>query len=375
MMFGSTADNIKADTGSSFAVTSSWSTWMETSIGSSSTANSITNDTHTLLVPPELKQCIVGCTSIECVCYCIALLIGITLIADVFVVGRIIADRRLHTETFTAIACLAFSDVFFCCFIIVDCVEGVLVTGLCYERFSWMTTHYYQTAKGIAWFSSNGHIALIAVLRFYMVVFPFKMKTLLSPKKVIVASVVVWVTVSIIFISLTIIRVRLRLPKGEEGIELGTWGVVYVLPVVITAVSHLVKLYFVKTSIQEFGNPNIMKQYAEMSRMIMVIIVLAAVFPLPTLIINFLENRKVDFPAGSFQQYCRIVAFLFYNLNTAVNPFIYAFLSSVFWGSIKMIGKSRRSIFLSRSTRSIEIVSITHKETDRNGHERCDSGL
>ena len=281
-----------------------------------------------------------SCTD-ACVFSAIEMCLVLGIIANIIVIIRVIKDRKLRSNTFVGIACLAFADSAFLLLNLTLTYELVIRRVTC-TLPSQIRGHVFAFFMGVTWFSANGHVALMAILRYIILVYPIKSQAYLTLKRIILMSVSVWVLGFIIRgIFTLIIRLTNTRPRKSVLIFLGLWIIIYFLPLLVTITLHIMKVKLVKKTSHHSDNALVRKSVARMSKIIVVIIVCATLLPLPRMIFGIIDVvDEVKYPSRSVKSYFRSIAHLLFLVNNCINPCIYAFMSKPFRNSLmRMFGK------------------------------------
>lgn len=256
------------------------------------------------------------------------------IIANMFVIWRVARDKHLRDYTFVAIAALALADLLFLATNLSTAFERVVLSVTCAPPVV-ISTPYY-VLKSIFWFSANSHIALLAVLRYITLAHPLRANAYLSPTKVIISSVCVWILGSVLMGTLSgLITARLILAGRSEEFLAILWIIVYLLPLIVTCVLHILKICLVKRAVTETTTESTRKSIQRMSKIVIVVIVMAAVLPLPRLINKCMKLAGRDtFPSKQFRTHFGEIADLLFLVNNFINPLIYGFMSDRFRKSL-----------------------------------------
>ena len=280
------------------------------------------------------------CTD-ACIFSAIEMCLVLGIIANIIVIFRVIRDRKLRSNTFIGIACLAFADSIFLLLNLTMTYELVIrrVTCTFPSKIRGAVFAYFH---GATWFSANGHVALMAILRYIMLMYPIKSQAFLTTRRILLMSLSVWILGVIIRgIFTLIIRLTGSRPRQSVLIFLGLWIVIYFLPLLVTIILHILKVRLVKKTSYHSECTLVRKSVARMSKIIVVIIVCATLLPLPRMIFGVLDviyERK--YTTRSVKSYFRSIAHLLFLVNNCINPCIYAFMSKAFRNSVRrMLGK------------------------------------
>ena len=280
------------------------------------------------------------CTE-SCVFMAIEMCLILGIIANIIVIIRVIKDRKLRSNTFVGIACLALADSVFLALNLTFTYELVIRTLMCTLPRQLKGTAFAYF-KGVAWFGANGHVALMAIIRYIILVYPIKSQAFLTIKKVLFLSMGVWLLGFLVRgIFTLIVKLTGEKPRESVAIYLSLWIITYLLPLVVMTTLHIIKIQKVKKTSYHSENALVRKSIARMSKMIIVIIICAAVLPLSLLVFGTLDAiEEIQYPSRNFKSIFRSIAHLLFLLNNCVNPFIYAFMSKPFRNSIlRMVGK------------------------------------
>lgn len=280
------------------------------------------------------------CTG-SCIFNIVEMFLIIGVIANIIVIFRVIRDRKLRSNTFVGIACLALADCLFLALNLAFTIEIVIRTITCtFPRE--LKGAVFAYFKGVAWFGANGHVALMAVIRYIILVYPIRSQALLTIKKVLLMSLGVWILALIIRGIFTLItKLTGERPRESVIIYLSLWIIIYLLPLVVTMTLHITKIRKVKKISYHAENALVRKSISRMSKMIIVIIICAAILPLPMLVFGTIDAiEDLQYPTRDFKSNFRSIAHILFLLNNCINPFIYAFMSSPFRISIlRMLGR------------------------------------
>ena len=248
-----------------------------------------------------------------------------------------------ETGSFVSIAACAAADM---CFLIVELVlsfETVILTVTCdYPRR--IRRDIFLPVAVVSWFTANGHMALLAVVRYVILVYPIKAKVYLSTRRVLLLSVLVW---TIAFLSSFGIGLQSFLmdtsPRASYKFHLALWTTMYLTPGTITVMLHLVKIYKIRQTTTVTTNEQAQRRVRVMSRMVLLVIFVGTVLLFPFVLDKFLQTfgkHIYGTPAPSPQ--VKYSSHLLVLVNHSINPVMYAFVSDAFRMSLKrMLGLDR----------------------------------
>ncbi|KAL4216385.1 obsolete negative regulation of cAMP metabolic process [Mactra antiquata] len=265
----------------------------------------------------------------------IGFLIGV--IANLVVIGIILKDSRLRHPAFMGIAALAFADLIFLCVNLVLSFETVITTLWCIRPV--VLSRPFYIIKSVTWFSANAHVALLAIIRYVSIAHPLRACSILLPLRVFFISCGVWILGLILLGSLSLlITHKIITPGISKEFVIVWWLMVYLLPLTVTVILHILKLCFVRTVLKQKRSPDTenRKLVQRMSTIVVMVIIMATVLPLPRLAYHCLRVSGILTSVES-KMHLKGISQLFYLLNHCVNPFIYGFLSITFRRSLKSI--------------------------------------
>ncbi|KAL4217113.1 Somatostatin receptor type 5 [Mactra antiquata] len=276
-----------------------------------------------------------GYCDANCVYSAIETLFIIGVLANIIVITRVARDRKLRDPTFVAIATLAFADLLFILLNLGLSFETVILTVTCSKPV--ILSIPYYVLKSIFWFTANAHVAFLAVLRYLTIAYPIRTNAHLTNCKVIVSSVLVWIVGTVFTMTLTgLSSAGIIFPGKSRLFLLLLWIFVYLLPLIITCVLHAVKIFRVKRSTRESATESTRKSIQRMSRIVIIVIIMAAVLPVPRLIGKCLNLAGPDaYPSDTFKTHFVHIADIIFLINHTINPFIYGFMSVRFRQSVR----------------------------------------
>ena len=271
-----------------------------------------------------------------CIFKSIELVYLVGVVANIIVVARVIFDKRLHKPTFVAVACLAISDAVFVTAELIVAFDIVITSlAICPLVRPQTIGGVFSLFDGIFWFAANGHLTLLAIVRFLLIVYPIKSLIHLTIKRVILSSVCIWVLGILIASSFYIHdKVNGRNDAKSPKRTFILWLVVYLVPFVATSVLHLVKLRLVRHASRDKGNSDVSGIANRMTRIILLVIVTAFLFPMPKFIYDIFIRFQYKFRTTRSKLLFHDICTLLFYLNNTTNPFVYALLSEPFRRSI-----------------------------------------
>ena len=293
-------------------------------------------------IPGETKQMSYPCgyCDIHCIYRAINCIFTVGIIANAIVIFRVARDRKLRNATFVCIAACAFADM---CFLIVDLAvsyEAVILTITC-NYPSRLRKISHRAMRIVAWFTANGHVALLAVVRFVILVYPLKANVYLSPLRVLLLSGLLWVLACLISAAMGLFSfITGSSPGASYQFHLILWTTVYLTPVLTTATLHLVKVYKMRQPTTVTTNEDAKRRVQAMSKMVLLVIFIAAVLPFPMVLNRILRSIWNEiYGSTTVSLQVEYIAHLLVLLNHSINPVMYAFVSKPFRISLKrMLG-------------------------------------
>ncbi|KAH3750785.1 somatostatin receptor type 4-like [Dreissena polymorpha] len=287
----------------------------------------------------ECGVCNTSCvySAIEC-----GFLVGI--IANIIVIVSVCRDKKLRDSTFVAVACLAFADALFMAATISRSVDYLVMTAECSTISNVLNKPYYIIFS-VAWFAANSHVALLSILRYVTITYPLRSHIILTKRRVIYMSVGVWICGVVVIGTLTIlISYSVLLPGKSNEFVLILWFIVYLIPLVVTAVLHLLKIFILRKTTQETATDATRKSIARMSKIVLIVILFATILPLPRMINKFVRasgGGDKAYSSKDLGEHFTGISELLFILNNCINPFVYGFMSKRFRKSILNLFRCR----------------------------------
>lgn len=276
-----------------------------------------------------------GFCNAKCAYNAIEMCFIIGILANVLVIIRVRRDKQLRDPTFVAIAMLAIADLLFLLLNLSISFETIFRVVLCLE---WTRKGpVFLSLYSICWFSANSHVALLAILRYITIAYPLQSYQRMTNRKVIACSGLVWILGFLIMGTLSLlIHLEVFESKRSEEYVIYQWISVYLLPLLITTVLHCVKICILKKTTKDSATAVTRKSIQRMSKIVVIVIVFAALLPVPELVANILKvSGRGAFPSREFRVHFSGIAQLLFLSNNFINPFLYCFLSKKFRNSLK----------------------------------------
>jgi hypothetical protein len=255
----------------------------------------------------------------------VVVLCVIGIIGNCVLVAKVIINQSLHTSTFTAISVLGVSDLL----LLITTLYGVTLRH--FLLFD-MTSVWLQVAGHVgtfAWATSAAHVALLAGVRFMLLVHPLYCIAHLTVAKVLCASVCIW----FVGVATTTVLGHLSFTYPVQGfIYIAFWTTFwYSLTLVATAILHIMKVVQLRRASPPgtTGSGSRNNCSRRMSTAVATVILAFIILPLPFVVDQFLwlyfpelENRK-PYWTVVFD----ILASPCVICNSAINPVIYGLFS------------------------------------------------
>ncbi|XP_045183452.2 melanocortin receptor 4-like [Mercenaria mercenaria] len=272
----------------------------------------------------------------KCVYSAIELGFTIGVLANLLVIVRVIRDRKLRDPSFIGIAALAVADLLFLTLNLTVSFETVIISYTCTRPV--IISRPFYIMNSMCWFAANSHVALLAVIRYVSIARPVSASVFLRPARVILLSCCVWALGMILLGTLAgLITLRIIIPGTSHEFIIVWWITVYLLPLVVTIILHLLKIVIVRRSFRVSSAKETNRKLVQrMSTIVVMVIVMATVLPLPRLIFNCLRVvGNSAFPSKEFKTHFRGISHMLFLINHFINPFMYALMSRKFRHSLK----------------------------------------
>ena len=227
--------------------------------------------------------------------------------------------RKLHTPTFTMIACLAASDAY-------SLLSFTLTTYTNLESFITCKLRIFAHAVAFSYcflilfflgrFNAGMQLCLLSSLRFTAIVHPLKFKTYCTCKAVIVMSFVGSV-VSLIPVAVTVLTMAFIAYEEYYVVNTVIFAVNFIVPSSLFTVLHCLKLRALRRSPTLNSNSSL--------KMNVVVSIVLSIYVISSVSMMMTSILVWQYEAGllSFD----FVSSLSFLINCAINPFIYFFSS------------------------------------------------
>jgi hypothetical protein len=130
--------------------------------------------------------------------YTAVVLCDVGFITNVVLVLRVITDKLLHSSTFTAIAALGICDAML--------LLATMTYNICNVFYIDVFTMVAMSAMTLlAWSTSAAHVALLAMVRYLLLVHPLRSTLWVSNTRIMIASMGIWMLCGIPVIVATLL--------------------------------------------------------------------------------------------------------------------------------------------------------------------------
>ena len=244
----------------------------------------------------------------------VVLIFTLGFIGNIATICVISCWRKLHTPTFTMIACLAASDAFSLLSYMLHQYTNLSSFFICklpifaFDTFlyCWYTLYY------LGRFNAGMQLCVLACLRFTAIAHPLKFKTYCTCKAVIVMSFVGLVVSLIISVA---VCMSLTESKDYYAVSTVIYALNFIVPSSIFMVLHCLKLRALRRSPVLNSNSSL--------KMNVVVSIVLSVY-----IISSASRMMSSILAWQYERYYfSVVVNLSFLINCAINPFIYFFSS------------------------------------------------
>ena len=246
------------------------------------------------------------------------------LIGNITTVAVISCWRKLHTPTFTMLACLAVSDA---CSLLA--YTPYMYTNTWRLFFCNYLRDWDMYMKGMVWitldiayfygrYNAGMQLCILAFLRFTATVYPIKFKTHFTCKAVILMSVAGSVNIIIISVVITVVKMRVNIRRCN--IDISIEAVSLIIPSIMFAVLHILKVRALRRC------PSLNKNSSLKMNVVMSFVLLIYVASSTSILTFILVICHVDIWTDKLY-YSYTIPTVFFVVNCASNPLIYFFSS------------------------------------------------
>ena len=258
-------------------------------------------------------------------------------IGNILTVVIVLCSKKLHTPTFTMIACLAVSDAFslsVCILVYYTNIDHLMYCSKIDDKFVSALLVVIDLQSRL---NAGSQLCILASLRYVAIVNPLKFKINCTTRRIIIISVLGWVVVLLIAISVVC--------AGSNGftstiqlcnILLFINVANFIIPTSIFITLHCLKLRALRRS-PALNNKSLVRMNIVITLVLIIYILSASLICIDRTLSCF-SHFTIEYDK---------IAFL---LNCAINPFIYFFASPPF------LNKFRLMCQRCRCTRNADVV-------------------
>ena len=236
-------------------------------------------------------------------------------IGNIVTVCVISCWRKLHTPTFTMIACLAASDAYSLLSYTLHFYTNVAVLITCKLR-TYTFLYCCFALFSLGRFNPGMQLCVLACLRFTAIVYPLKFQANCTCKTVIVMSIVgsvIMLIVSVVYVVLSSYQIEVNV--GTCAVDTVIYAVNFIVPASIFTVLHCLKLRALRQSPTLNSNSSL-KMNVVVSIVLSIYVISSASMMMGCIIVMQYTVHFLLF-----------VVNLSFLINCAINPFIYFFSS------------------------------------------------
>lgn len=245
----------------------------------------------------------------------------IGVIGNMCVVFDVILVSKLHTPTYIAIAELALADS-------LSLIGHYFhVINVVWYNMADITIKILYIVQTVFANSSLVHLMLLTVARYIITVYPLKSILLLSPKRLIVMSILVWIYSVCFGIGIVQVYSNSRL---EDHVIIESARLIYMIliPVMIISILQILKFRHLKNS-KAAVSGNFLKRTSKIVGFILVTyVVLATPY-------HSMDLLLMQFSCGHWKDYLNFTSSFLFIVNNAINPIIYFYFSPAFLQSLR----------------------------------------
>ena len=246
----------------------------------------------------------------------VILILTLGCIGNIVTVAVISCWRKLHTPTFTIIACLAVSDAYSLLLSFINGHTTLIFLILCYEPSFPVVFVTYSAFISFARYNGGMQLCLFACLRFTAIVYPHKYQAYCTCNAVIVMSVV---ASAIILISSAVESALYMILEYNCTVVIPLLSLNFIVPTSLFISLHCLKLRALRRSPALNSTSSVKMNVVSIFLMSFYVISSASV-----LITYIVSCFNVVIGFDGYFDFITGMSFLF---NCAVNPFIYFFSS------------------------------------------------
>ncbi|VDI01239.1 Hypothetical predicted protein [Mytilus galloprovincialis] len=247
------------------------------------------------------------------------------LVTNLVVIVTIASDRKLHQPTFVVICSLAVADFMF----LFTRYPRYIIQCFFTAKFSVellraikMVLDFSGFLAGIA---SIVHIVFMSVVRYFIIVYPFRSYVLLTNLRVILMTIVIWTLsagIAVLYTFAVLINAS-KDPRLRETTNLVLTILFSILPVLFITILHVLKAKVLTKSIS-----NCSQAVRNMSRVVTIVLTSFIITTTPSSTIDIMIILGYNYTKTQLFSITSQVAKILLFLNFTVNPFVY-FVNSI----------------------------------------------
>ena len=245
-------------------------------------------------------------------------------ISNIGLFPAVAANKKLRSVTFTIIGALSLTDIIYHVSAVV--YIWTVVIFIDDKTFSYPNNCYAPLSIeqgeqilgsiiSIAYQSSSMHVPFLAIIRYFVIVYPIKSRVYLTNKIIIWISIVIWIVSCSMYLPVAVAKWH------QDILEIVIWFMSYLIPLIITSFAHALKIFSMKRNNLVIRR----KEVDMMSIMVTIILITFAILPLPFHILKFIHFFGKDVQI-SFNIW--FICGVFAILQNCSNPIIYGFMSN-----------------------------------------------
>ena len=235
-------------------------------------------------------------------------------IGNIVTIVIVLCSQKLHTPAYTMIVCLAVSDAFslsVCILVYYTNINILMVCSGIDSKFAFVLCVIFDIQSRL---NAGSQLCILASVRYVAIVNPLKFKIKCTTRSVIVISVLGWVIVLLIAVSVVCVGSNLFTSTLQLCQVLVFINVAnFIIPTSIFIVLHCLKLRALRRS-PTLNNKSLVRMNVVMTLIILIYILSSSLICIDRALVCF-ARIWLDYDKFAFL------------LNCAINPFIYFFAS------------------------------------------------
>ena len=236
-------------------------------------------------------------------------------IGNVVTVAVISCWRKLHTPTFTMIACLAVSDAYSLLSATLYAHTNLLWLTICLNPHSSMIFYTFYVLLSLGRFNAGMQLCALVCLRFTAIVYPHKYKAYCTCKAVIMVSLV---TSIFILIFCAVHSTFVEVLGNNCVFNTSICAVNFIVPCTFFISLHCLKLRALRRS-PALNNNSSLKMNIVLSILMSIYVISSA-----SMMLNIILRC---FYGYTYDEYLNFINRISFSCNCAINPYVYFFSS------------------------------------------------